>query len=412
MWLGLHQSSLPNAAKGYSSIHLENLGKEKKDKKIRQGAKRMLVLSCAALSVSSSRLPAVSTSDRLPAGSAGHLLLDRRTALRLPFAAAVSAAAALRPSPAAAIDLTLDVSGLRWADIRQGVGGVPRDGERVTVDYMMTRNIGVTPMAGGKIYSTKDSQQPFSWVLGDGSVIEGLDMAVLGRGGIPPMKPGGIRRVLIPQQLGYGVGRGVFQARPPRASTVAASRSARLRTPAADPCLRRPQDNTAARVGVRSLLPVPPVGFEWRDKQEASSAASRLDSRLQLGHLSRTLAVGGCRQRIRALQGASAQTRCATPLPAAPQQTPLAVGPVHERDAPRRAGPAAGRDPEAAGCGAGGCSGERSRDGRCGPAEQPERSNVIKASSADRRWRLLRKNASRSFRFGIFGSVRCLAAGW
>ncbi|EOD25417.1 hypothetical protein EMIHUDRAFT_443654 [Emiliania huxleyi CCMP1516] len=197
----------------------------------------MLVLSCAALSVSSSRLPAVSTSVRLPAGSAGHLLLDRRTALRLPFAAAVSAAAALRPSPAAAIDLTLDVSGLRWADIRQGVGGVPRDGERVTVDYMMTRNIGVTPMAGGKIYSTKDSQQPFSWVLGDGSVIEGLDMAVLGRGGIPPMKPGGIRRVLIPQQLGYGVGRGVFQ------------------------------DNTAARVGVRSLLPVPPVGFEWRDKQ-------------------------------------------------------------------------------------------------------------------------------------------------
>ena len=76
---------------------------------------------------------------------------------------------------------------------------------------MMTRNIGVTPMAGGKIYSTKDSKMPFSWVLGDGSVIEGLEIAVLGRGGIPPMKPGGVRRVLIPQPLGYGVNRGLFQ---------------------------------------------------------------------------------------------------------------------------------------------------------------------------------------------------------
>jgi hypothetical protein len=161
--------------------------------------------------------------------------LARRQALSL-LIAQPAIATMLRPSPAAAaIDLALDVSGLRWADIRPGTGTLPRQGERVNIDYMMTRNMGVTPMAGAKIYSTKDSKQPFSWTLGDGTVIEGLEIAVLGRGGIPPMRVGGVRRVLIPQPLGYGSNKGIFQGR-------------------FDP-------------NKSSLLPVPPEGFEWRDKQ-------------------------------------------------------------------------------------------------------------------------------------------------
>ena len=131
-------------------------------------------------------------------------LLDRRDALRSLVSNPVIAAgvAALQSSQASAgqLDLQLDVSDLRWADLRLGTGASPRAGQRVTIDYMMTRNIGVTPMAGAKIYSTKDSQMPFSWVLGDGSVIEGLEMAILGRGNIPPMATGGVRRVLVPQQ--------------------------------------------------------------------------------------------------------------------------------------------------------------------------------------------------------------------
>lgn len=55
------------------------------------------------------------------------------------------------------------------------------------------------------IYSTKNGDAPYRWVLGDGSTIGGIELAVLGSesDGIPPMLPGGIRRVIVPSNLGY-----------------------------------------------------------------------------------------------------------------------------------------------------------------------------------------------------------------
>lgn len=50
---------------------------------------------------------------------------------------------------------------------------------------------------GSKIYSTVDAGSPYRWVLGDGSTLPGLEEAV------STMKPGGIRRVIIPSDLGY-----------------------------------------------------------------------------------------------------------------------------------------------------------------------------------------------------------------
>lgn len=41
-------------------------------------------------------------------------------------------------------------------------------------------------------------------------MIEGLELAILGGGGVPPMQPGGIRRVMVPQILGYGSKKGFF----------------------------------------------------------------------------------------------------------------------------------------------------------------------------------------------------------
>ena len=43
------------------------------------------------------------------------------------------------------------------------------------------------------------------WTLGDGSTIQGIEQAILGTkdGDVPPMLPGGIRRVVIPAKLGY-----------------------------------------------------------------------------------------------------------------------------------------------------------------------------------------------------------------
>ena len=51
---------------------------------------------------------------------------------------------------------------------------------------------------GAKIDSTVDRQAPYAWTLGDGSTIKGLELAITGGEGVPPMLPGGIRRVIIP----------------------------------------------------------------------------------------------------------------------------------------------------------------------------------------------------------------------
>jgi FKBP-type peptidyl-prolyl cis-trans isomerase len=50
---------------------------------------------------------------------------------------------------------------------------------------------------------TQDTGAPYRWKLGDGSTIRGLEEAVTGGPGVEPMRPGGIRRVIIPSSLGY-----------------------------------------------------------------------------------------------------------------------------------------------------------------------------------------------------------------
>ena len=52
-------------------------------------------------------------------------------------------------------------------------------------------------------HSTKDVEKPYRWVLGDGTTIKGLELAIIGGDDVPPMLPGGVRRVIIPSSLGY-----------------------------------------------------------------------------------------------------------------------------------------------------------------------------------------------------------------
>ena len=58
---------------------------------------------------------------------------------------------------------------------------------------------------GAKIDSTVDRQAPYAWTLGDGSTIAGLELAIIcdQSAGVPPMLPGGVRRVIIPSKLAY-----------------------------------------------------------------------------------------------------------------------------------------------------------------------------------------------------------------
>jgi len=121
--------------------------------------------------------------------------LGRRDVLTLAaFTPAAASAAAAKP----ALEYVSAANGLQWAELKGGSGASFGAGQRVSVDYMMTRR------GGTKIHSTVQVGEPFSWTLGDGTVIAALEQAVAGGDGVPPMLAGGVRRVIVPMALGYG----------------------------------------------------------------------------------------------------------------------------------------------------------------------------------------------------------------
>ena len=98
-------------------------------------------------------------------------------------------------------------SGLIYEDIIVGTGATATAGQTVTVHYTgwLTN--------GTKFDSSKDRNQPFNFRLGAGEVIRGWDEGVAG------MKVGGIRKLTIPPQLGYGAS-GAGGVIPPNATLV------------------------------------------------------------------------------------------------------------------------------------------------------------------------------------------------
>ena len=88
--------------------------------------------------------------------------------------------------------MRLTDSGLGIVDLKIGAGDEARAGMRVTVHY-------VGKLQDGRMFdSSRERGRPFRFELGDGMVIEGWDEGVVG------MRVGGLRRLIIPPQLGYG----------------------------------------------------------------------------------------------------------------------------------------------------------------------------------------------------------------
>jgi FKBP-type peptidyl-prolyl cis-trans isomerase len=85
-----------------------------------------------------------------------------------------------------------EVKDLQIKDVKIGTGKEAKDGNNVTVHYTGTLQ------NGKKFDSSKDRNQPFTFQLGRGEVIKGWDRGVKG------MKVGGIRKLVIPPNLGYG----------------------------------------------------------------------------------------------------------------------------------------------------------------------------------------------------------------
>jgi len=92
-------------------------------------------------------------------------------------------------------------------DISIGEGAEATAGQEVTVHYTGWLTDGT------KFDSSKDRSQPFSFPLGAGHVIKGGDQGVQG------MKEGGVRKLTIPAELGYGA-RGAGGVIPPNAVLV------------------------------------------------------------------------------------------------------------------------------------------------------------------------------------------------
>ncbi len=100
--------------------------------------------------------------------------------------------------------VTTTPSGLKYIDTKAGTGAEAKKGSTVEVHYTGWLK------DGKKFDSSKDRGQPFSFRLGAGQVIKGWDE------GVEKMKVGGVRKLIIPPELGYGK-RGAGNVIPPDA---------------------------------------------------------------------------------------------------------------------------------------------------------------------------------------------------
>lgn len=98
-------------------------------------------------------------------------------------------------------------SGLKYVELEEGTGATPETGQTVVVHYTGTLE------NGSKFDSSRDRNQPFSFKIGVGQVIQGWDE------GLSTMKVGGRRQLIIPSELGYG-SRGAGGVIPPNATLL------------------------------------------------------------------------------------------------------------------------------------------------------------------------------------------------
>ena len=98
-------------------------------------------------------------------------------------------------------------SGLIYVDLSEGEGEAAQAGQRVSVHYTGWLTDGT------KFDSSKDRNEPFNFPVGVQYVIAGWDEGVQG------MRVGGVRKLTIPPNLGYGA-RGAGGVIPPHATLV------------------------------------------------------------------------------------------------------------------------------------------------------------------------------------------------
>ena len=143
------------------------------------------------------------------AASSASRATTRRETLAVPALLAAALAAAASPPPPAAdarglpelacdAELATAASGLQFCESVVGSGKVPAKGAQIKAHY-------TGRLTDGRVFDSSYSRgSPLSFKVGVGQVIRGWDEGILGGEGIPPMKVGGKRVLVIPAELGYG----------------------------------------------------------------------------------------------------------------------------------------------------------------------------------------------------------------
>ena len=84
------------------------------------------------------------------------------------------------------------------SDVRVGTGASAASGNTLSVNYTGWMYDASQPEQKGAKFESSIGSTPLSFVLGAGQVIPGWDQ------GIPGMRVGGLRRLVIPPSLAYG----------------------------------------------------------------------------------------------------------------------------------------------------------------------------------------------------------------
>lgn len=100
-----------------------------------------------------------------------------------------------------------NVTELEVTTLREGNGPEAKAGQRIQMHYVGTLTDGT------KFDSSRDRGKPFAFTLGVGQVIKGWDQ------GVPGMKVGEMRKLVIPGHMAYGE-RGYPGLIPPNATLV------------------------------------------------------------------------------------------------------------------------------------------------------------------------------------------------
>ena len=138
-----------------------------------------------------------------------------RPRLSQPLRALLAAAVLLAGcSPNTQQESTVSTAQLKMTELKPGTGPAIKTGQTAVVHYTGWLYVEDAPDHKGKKFdSSLDRNDPFSFPVGGGQVIQGWDQGVAG------MQVGGQRRLVIPAELGYG-SRGAGGVIPPNATLL------------------------------------------------------------------------------------------------------------------------------------------------------------------------------------------------